>query len=344
MDGESYHTLNPFALDLLPYSEVYALVKNLNIGDSTPRRGRVSKEVLIERIIEFHRGRNDEGHTLIDSENASESQENLPMNVTGNNFAVLQVIPDTGDRRKSKFPRSRSSDDFNDYIRPSTVVKADANYLRALQEVDMSICTDTPSKSILKKCCDSPTSVQKEMFVSSVNVPRSAQKLLNGKQNAGGNANDYVLNMSMSSSKAKPPTPGKLDKITFSPFNAVKVIPHRTHMFDPCKQLTFGFAGQDETIPEDDETDNSHMEDGEEYDEGGEEEDQDENYDYYPEDEIYSDDETNNLVLYNTACNSGQDAVEQEMQEPDMCSGHIRVHRHGGDASPTLNSHEFFEL
>jgi hypothetical protein len=322
MDGESYHTLNPFALDLLAYSEVYALTKSLNIGESTPRRGRVSKEVLIERIIEFHRGRNEEGHTLIDSEYASDSQENLPMNVTGNNFAVLQVIPDVTDRRKSKYPRSGQEE----HDRPSAVIKADATYLRALQGVNMSICADTPSKSILKKC-DSPTSVQREYDCErmSLSVGR-------------------IANPDFSNSKSKVPTPGKLDKITFSPFNAVKVIPHRKHMNDPCKQLSFGF-GDDGAIPEEEEcdTDTSAMEEWEE--------EEDEEFDTYPEDEIYSDDETNELVLANTARNSNTcvvDANAMVAEEGMLCDrltcaygGSARMQ---GSGSPTLNSHEFFEL
>jgi len=308
MDGESYHTLNPFALDLLAYSEVYALTKSLNIGESTPRRGRVSKEVLIERIIEFHRQRNDEGHTLIDSENLSASQENLPMNVTGNNFAVLQVIPDTGERRKAKYPRSPFAEDVNENVRSSAVVKADVTHLRALKTADMSVCGDTPSKSILKKC-DSPTSVQREYECD---------------------------RLEYSSSKAQ--TPGKLDKITFSPFNAVKVIPHRRHLNDPCKQLSFGFG--DGSIPEgeEEEGDHSRME------EDDEEEEEDE-YDYYEEEEIYSDDETNNLVSNNTKRNSGE---AEESEEVSSCSpspfNSYAPHSRHGHGSPALNSHDFFEL
>ncbi len=321
MDGESYHTLNPFALDLLAYSELFSLSKSLNLGASSPKRGRVSKEVLIERIIGFHRERNQDGHTLIDNEESCEDS-NFSMNVTGNNFAVLPVIPDTSEKRK-KARMDEGSEGFQ-----VAVVKADPTHLRALQGIDTAPETvpETPSKSILKKCM-SPTSVEKpDDIENNINFNKYGSKL----------------------------TPGKLDKITFSPFNGVKVIPHRTLINNPCKRISFLEVAE--------EGDEEEEEEEPMYE--AEEEDDDEDESLYAEENIYSDDEeTSYLVMSNTQLNSGmqvgsedenegeddEDQGEDENELPSLLPrGYSAKYAHAQSHTQLnqqqLNSHDFFEL
>ena len=268
MDGESYHTLNPYALDLLPYAELKTIGKSLNLMGSS--RGRISRAVLLQRIIEFHRQRDSDGNTLIDT---TGNEENIPMNVTGNNFAVFPVIVNPNpsvdskvkEKRKSKYPKLDS-----DGAAKGIVVKADVSMLSALQVGDISC---TPSKGILKTCCDSPTSVEKTDFIG-------ANKLNNKS------------------------TPGKLEKITFSPFNAVKVIPHRIQLSETKKEIqSTSIVNTRKRILFREIDEEEEEEDDDYYDAATDMED-----DIDPDEEIdiYSDDETNDLVWNNTQRNSAQ--------------------------------------
>ena len=309
MDGESYHTLNPYALDLLPYAELNTIGKSLNLMGSN--RGRISREVLIKRIIEFHRQRDSDGNTLIDT---AGNEENIPMNVTGNNFAVFPVIVNPSPvseckSRKSKYPKRESCDGNQKGV----VVKADVSMLSALQVGDLA----TPSKGILKCNCDSPTSVDRTEYIGSSKITKL--------------------------------TPGKLEKITFSPFNAVKVIPHRVQAseskkevssivsINPRKRILFSTDDDDEEEEEYNNTDNWGDEEEEEIDPD-------------EEIEIYSDDETNDLVWQNTQRNSGVQIAENNSKANNSTakttSNNVWLNAYGYNNSDTtyLRSHEFFEL
>lgn len=329
MDGESYITANPFTFDISTYweyADLQRLCKKCNIS------AKGSREKLVQRLIEFHRQRDKDGTTLINDD--CTQNENIPMNVNGNNFAMMQVtvVPSSTEKlTKSKYRISKASD-----VSKKAIIKACPTTLKPLlTSIEETKIPATPSKSILKR--------------TELTPPPSAQK--------------SVCKETPSKSKSMPDTPGKLDKITFSPFNAVKVIPHRTGLGSITKTVIY---------EQEYETDESHLEDTEEDDEctptgtskriqfmlnsdedENEEEMEIDEYDEEEEDfDIYSDDEdTHNLVCSNTQLNSSVLYQVEEYAMDEESTTEMEEHvdtspnrNFIGDKYDHLRSHEFFEF
>lgn len=117
-------------------------------------------------------------------------EEKFEMNVPGNNFALLQINVEPSKAHKGKKSRRKSSIvGLND-----TTEKVSPSVLRPFT-------AHTPNKGILKK---RPANLEMEAF-SNGNMEQELPESL-VKTNC---------------------TPRKLSKLTFSPFNGVKVISHR---------------------------------------------------------------------------------------------------------------------
>lgn len=119
-------------------------------------------------------------------------EEKFEMNVPGNNFSLLQMNVEPS-KMKGKQARRRSSIvGLND-----TTEKVSPSMLRPIT------VSHTPNKGILKK------------------------RPANLEMDAMENTNEVVKESSSTAAKELLTTPRKLAKLTFSPFNGVKVISHR---------------------------------------------------------------------------------------------------------------------
>jgi len=312
MEGDSFITANPFTFHddrSWSYADLRQLCKRFNIGANG------SREELVAKLIEWHRKRDAYGNSTV--VNDPDNEENIPMNVHGNNFAVLNlnVVPQSAEKRSRSKQRILKSAD---------VIKACPMSLKPLQLASLTV--GTPSKSILKRT-ESPTSVDRAEMDSQCSTSSDSTGA------AGSRAG-------ISSTTT---TPGKLDKITFSPFNAVKVIPHRNTA--RVLTLTLGnnsssdddeeseeegvFSTEEEGIDEEEEeapantsrriafaVDVERPPDGEEFTE-------DDEYEYEEEEEeddedVYSDDETSFLVFSNTQRNS---SIQNYLTEEELKAG-----------------------
>ncbi len=86
MDGEQFIAINPATLEdrnYFSYRDLQKLCLKLNLGAS----GR--REELEEKLKAWNRGRLNNGIGMIGALN--ENEESIPMNVEGNNFALLKV-------------------------------------------------------------------------------------------------------------------------------------------------------------------------------------------------------------------------------------------------------------
>lgn len=84
MDGAHLLTINPATLDdesLWSYQDLQKLAKALDIKAA----GRRCE--LVARLLEWHKTRNDSGHSLVQQEDAEDYQ----LNVDGSNFSILSM-------------------------------------------------------------------------------------------------------------------------------------------------------------------------------------------------------------------------------------------------------------
>lgn len=194
MEGERFFAYNfaTFSKDagVWSYRDIQKLCVSLGIN-AKGKRGR-----LVRKLAEWHRSRYEDDSCLVPLVDPN-SEENIPMNVLGNNFGLLPVNvttekPPTKTSRSSSKKRKSlvSSEDEPAIVSP--------NILRPLEKRE----TCGSPRSILKRSKrDSPTidSEKKSVAPTSTSTHADAQKL---------------------------------EHITFSPYNAVQIIAHRTDNHD----------------------------------------------------------------------------------------------------------------
>lgn len=155
--------------------------------------GKGTRGALEDKLLSWHRER-------VYSDEPE--QEKFEMNVPGNNFALLKIDVQnskmSGKRARRKSSLLRIADSNACGIPPVTI------------PVSMPpVCGLTPSKSILKK--------------------RSASEDDYCEQSG---AEQYLWSSTLTLGMTAEYTPKKMSKLTFSPFNGVKVISHRhEHLF-----------------------------------------------------------------------------------------------------------------
>ena len=139
--------------------------------------GKGSRLDICERLTEWHRMRHEDDTAIIPLDQSTE--EHIPMNVIGNNFANFPVIVDI---KKSKDRRRKKSLVSSDENNPAVVSPSTLRPFRVDQ-------------------CETPRSILKcrNRNFSSPPVYKGGHEIAQ-----------------------------KLDKITFSPYNSVKIIAHRT--------------------------------------------------------------------------------------------------------------------
>ena len=84
MDGSHLLTINPATLDdesLWSYADLQKLAKALDVRASGKRNE------LVERLMDWHKTRTGDGHSLV----AQDGAEDIPLNVDGANFAILSM-------------------------------------------------------------------------------------------------------------------------------------------------------------------------------------------------------------------------------------------------------------
>jgi hypothetical protein len=134
MEGQQYLTINPDTLndrDLWSFRDLQLLCVKLSLG------GKGSRIELEDKLRQWHRIRNE----VINKE---PHEELIPMNVSGNNFALLQIhVTERSERSTLKRRRSSILNIENDYKEPAPV---SPTILRPLRNENT-----TPGKSILKR-------------------------------------------------------------------------------------------------------------------------------------------------------------------------------------------------
>lgn len=131
MDGQSLITFNPDTFNdevQWPYRQLQILCCQLNIG------GKGNRQELLDRLFNWHRLRSEE------------NQENIDMNVVGNNFAIMGLNVQEK-VQSAKKPNKRNSILGNSTVN-SKCLSVSPSLLRPLKQ---ETCTPTPTKSILKK-------------------------------------------------------------------------------------------------------------------------------------------------------------------------------------------------
>ncbi len=280
-EGASFISINPSTLDdpsLWSYADLRKLCKVVKVGGSGKRTE------LVQRLQEWNRLRLNKGvaglAALQSTGSPNEMKKWLSMNVEGANFALLS---------QNIVPRARSPTQKNAHTKTSGKQNMAPNFTSPRRRESQTVSRSTSKGKKGKK----------EEDVNDSRLSASAQKRrmsLLGGVDLGDSRETVVvsptllkpLNMMAGESKGVNVTPGKsilkqnfshaaphdengsATKISFSPFNGTKVIPHRRAPQATGKSF---WQEDDDVIVEEDE------EYGEEDDETGEEfKDLDENY------------------------------------------------------------------
>merc|ERR1711991_321807 len=182
--------------------------------------GRGKREKLVKKLTDWHRSRYDDDSCLLPVN--SKEEENIPMNVIGNNFGILPVTI-TRTKRDSR-KRKSLVDTGNE---PAVV---SPEILRPLEKRQ----SKGSPRSILKK--------------SRTRAGRTTPPRLSESE-----------------------IPRKLDKITFSPYNGVQVIAHRTdnsdnpegwRWIDPADHFEESDSDEDENVIEENDEDSDSSVEG----------------------------------------------------------------------------------
>ena len=203
MQGQEYLTINPDTFSdasIWSYKELQKLCGKLALG------GRGTRDSLEDKLNCWHRER---VHT------EEPEEEKFEMNVPGNNFSLLQINVEPSKMKGKHHSRRKSSivglSDTTEKVSPSILRPFTAH---------------TPNKGILKK---RPANLEME----AINTDHDHD-------------NDFDFDTENNCEGARKQatfattTPRKLAKLTFSPFNGVKVISHRHEDLFSCEL----FAGQ----------------------------------------------------------------------------------------------------
>ena len=193
MDGAHLLTINPATLDdesLWSYQDLQKLAKALDIKAA----GRRCE--LVARLLEWHKTRNDSGHSLVQQEDA----EDYPLNVDGSNFSILSmhVRP-----RSPAAPALVAPSSYRSPVRSPVPGGAGADVGSIKKTNSLVGLSDSPlvvSPTLLRPLA--PTTPVRTPGKSALKTPGSAGK--SGKASAA-----------------------KISRLKFSPYNGTKVIPNR---------------------------------------------------------------------------------------------------------------------
>lgn len=215
MEGQEFVVINPDTLnnkDYFSYRDLQKLCLKLNLG------GSGNRELLELKLKDWNRQRSRYGETVAISADENENDQNIPMNVIGNNFSLLAVnIVSKTDSVKSK--KTSSIAGFSSTTEESVV---SPTLLRALRAEP-----STPGKGILKQHKNSTPHKEDNNSNNNISITR-------------------------------------FDKITFSPFNGVKVIPNRRFQHNDNNDENWGesvYNGYEECEDDENNYDNYYYED-----------------------------------------------------------------------------------
>jgi len=215
MEGQTFFAYNVETMHeehVWSYRDLQRLCVTLGLG------GRGKRAKLVKKLADWHRSRYEDDSCLLPVK--SKEEENIPMNVIGNNFGILPVTI-TSTRRDSR--KRKSLVGIGD---EPAVVSPDM--LRPLEK--------RPPKG-------SPRSILKKSRTS-CSEHHSTPPMMHERE-----------------------APRKLDKITFSPYNAVQVIAHRTDNSDNPEGWRWvdpADSFEDSESEEEEEEEDDDVEDGEE--------------------------------------------------------------------------------
>ena len=224
MEGERFLTYNfaTFSKDAGVWS--YRDIQKLCVSLSISARGKRGQ--LVRKLAEWHRSRYEDDSCLVPLVDPS-SEENIPMNVLGNNFGLLPVNVTT-----EKSPHSSKS--------PSRRRKS----LVASEDEPAIVSPDILRPLEKRESCGSPRSILKRK--------RDTPTIDSEKKTVAPNRNNSVQ---------------KMEHIMFSPYNAVQIIAHRTDNHDnPDDWVYIDPADRDEEDNDDEYYDDDDDDDVEEND------------------------------------------------------------------------------
>lgn len=189
MQGQEYLTINP---DTFSDTNTWSYRDLQKLCSKLALGGKGTRDTLEDKLFSWHRERQYEEEP---------EEEKFEMNVPGNNFSLLQINVEPS-KQKGKSSKRRKSSLLG--LDDATTEKVNPSVLRPFN-------VQTPTKSILKK---RPAHLDME----SIDVGEWESE--GAGVTAGEECRDHHTNTFTC-------TPKKLSKLTFSPFNGVKVISHR---------------------------------------------------------------------------------------------------------------------
>jgi len=98
MEGEMFLTINP---DTLNDEEIWTYRDLQLISTQLGLKANLKRSKLVANLTKWHRGRTEDDKNLVPDK---QNEENLEMNVIGNNFALLAV--NVNKKRKTRYSTS----------------------------------------------------------------------------------------------------------------------------------------------------------------------------------------------------------------------------------------------